>query len=50
MDALSAGLIVMVLGSYYLWYRFKRKSLGLGIFTLAAGYASCALFFLVMYF
>jgi hypothetical protein len=48
MDALSAGLIVMVLGSYYMWYRFKRKSLGLGIFAMAAGYACCALFFRFM--
>ena len=45
MDALAAGLIAIVLGSYYMWFRFKRKALGLGIFTLAAGYASCALFF-----
>jgi hypothetical protein len=44
MDALCAGLIVMVLGSYYMWFRFKRKNLTLGIVTLAAGYACCALF------
>ncbi len=29
MDALAAGLIVMVLGSYYMWWRLKkRKALG----------------------
>lgn len=44
MDALSAGLIVMVLGSYYMWFRFKRKNLTLGIASLTAGYACCAWF------
>ena len=44
MDALCAGVIVIVFGSYYMWFRFKRKSLTLGILTLAAGYACCALF------
>lgn len=43
MDALAAGLIVMVLGSYYMWWRLKnRKSRGLG--ALAAGFAICVLF------
>jgi hypothetical protein len=46
MDALCAGLIVMVLGSYYMWFRFKRKNLTLGIVTLVAGYACCAMFFM----
>ena len=49
MDALCAGLIVMVLGSYYMWFRFKRKNLTLGILTLAAGYACCALFLRFMW-
>jgi hypothetical protein len=49
MDALCAGLIVIVLGSYYMWFRFKRKNLTLGIVTLAAGYAACALFFRYMW-
>jgi hypothetical protein len=49
MDVLSAGLILMVLGSYYMWFRFKRKSLTMGILTLAAGYACCALFLRFMF-
>ena len=44
MDALAGGLIVMVLGSYYMWFRFKRKTLRLGAVILAAGYICCALF------
>jgi hypothetical protein len=44
MDALAAGLIVMVLGSYYMWYRLKRTHT-LGSLALAAGFASCAMFF-----
>jgi hypothetical protein len=44
MDALAAGLIVMVLGSYYMWYRLKRKR-RLGIVVLSLGFISCALFF-----
>jgi hypothetical protein len=43
MDALAAGLIVMVLGSYYMWYRLKAKR-RLGIIVLAAGFMSCAVF------
>ena len=43
MDALAAGLIVMVLGSYYMWWRLKkRKTLGLA--TLFLGVSSCAMF------
>ena len=43
MDALAAGLIVMVLGSYYMWWRLKkRKTLGLA--TLLLGWLSCAMF------
>jgi len=44
MDALAAGLIVMVLGSYYMWYRLKKRHT-LGFAMLAAGFASCAMFF-----
>ena len=45
MDALAAGLLVMVLGSYYMWWRLKkRKALGLAV--LSAGAASCAVFVL----
>ena len=43
MDALAAGLIMMVLGSYYMWYRLKAKR-GLGVIVLAAGFLSCAAF------
>jgi hypothetical protein len=43
MDALAAGLIVMVLGSYYMWWKLKkRKTLGLA--TLFLGVSSCAMF------
>ena len=49
MDALSAGLVVIVLGSYYMWFRFKRKNLAVGIAVLAAGYACCALFLQFMW-
>jgi len=43
MDALAAGLLVMVFGSYYMWYRLKRQRT-LGWLVLALGFASCALF------
>jgi hypothetical protein len=43
MDALAAGLIVMVLGSYYMWWRLK-KSKTVGVIVLAAGAASCIAF------
>jgi len=43
MDALAAGLLVMVFGSYYMWYRLKAKR-RLGWIVLAAGYLTCALF------
>lgn len=43
MDALAAGLIIMVLGSYYMWYRLKKRR-ALGIAVLAAGFLSCGIF------
>ena len=43
MDALAAGLIIMVLGSYYMWYRLKKRR-ALGIAVLAAGFLSCGFF------
>ena len=43
MDAMAVGLIVMVLGSYYMWYRLKAKR-RLGVIVLAAGFLSCAVF------
>lgn len=43
MDALAAGLVVMVLGSYYMWWRLKKKRT-LGIAVLTAGFLSCGAF------
>jgi hypothetical protein len=43
MDALSAGLLVMVLGSYYMWYRLKSNRT-LGWIVLTVGWLSCGLF------
>jgi hypothetical protein len=43
MDAVAAGLLVMVCGSYYMWYRLKARRT-LGWFVLAAGCCCCALF------
>jgi hypothetical protein len=43
MDALAAGLIVMVLGSYYMWWRLKKRK-RIGLAALAAGFAICGLF------
>jgi hypothetical protein len=48
MDALAAGLIVMVLGSYYMWYRLKRTHT-LGWFAVLAGYTSAALFLMGLF-
>jgi hypothetical protein len=44
MDALSGGLMLMVLGSYYMWWQLKPKR-RLGIFVLTIGYLSCGWFF-----
>ena len=43
MDALAAGLIVMVLGSYVMWWRLKRTK-ALGFAALGAGFAVCGVF------
>ena len=43
MDALAVALIVMVLGSYYMWYRLKKKR-ALGVIVLSAGILSCGVF------
>ncbi len=43
MDALAVGLIVMVLGSYYMWWRLKKLK-ALGIVVLMTGIASCGIF------
>jgi len=43
MDALAAGVIVMVFGSYYMWWRLKKRK-ALGMVALCAGVTSCAVF------
>lgn len=43
MDALAAGLILMVFGSYYMWYQLKKRR-ALGLVVLTAGLASCGVF------
>jgi hypothetical protein len=43
MDAVAAGLIVMVFSSYIMWFQLKGKRRG-GIVALLAGLASCGLF------
>jgi hypothetical protein len=40
MDAVAAGLIVMVLGSYVMWFRLRARRVG-GIVALALGFISC---------
>ena len=40
MDALAVGLLVMVLGSYYMWYRLKSAHT-IGWAMLAIGYFTC---------
>jgi len=43
MDALAAGLLLMVFSSYYMWYRLKRKRT-LGLVVLTGGVVSCGFF------
>jgi hypothetical protein len=43
MDAIAAGLIVLVASGLYLWYRLKRKRT-LGLVVIAAGLACCGFF------
>ena len=43
MDALALGLIVMVLGSYYMWWRLKKLK-ALGMAALTFGFAACGAF------
>jgi hypothetical protein len=43
MDALSAALIVMVFGSYYMWWQLPKKRTA-GAIALASGVLSCAMF------
>ena len=43
MDAVAVGLIIMVFGSYYMWWRLLRKQVP-GIVALISGWLLCALF------
>jgi hypothetical protein len=43
MDAVAVGLIVMVFGSYYMWFNLKQKR-RLGAVVLVAGLMGCAMF------
>jgi len=43
MDAVSLGLIVMVVGGYYLWWRLPRKR-AWGVVALAPGVLCCGAF------
>ena len=43
MDAVAVGLIVMVLGSYVMWFRLRARRLG-GAVALALGFISCGAF------
>ena len=43
MDAVAVGLIVMVLGSYLMWYRLKAKRMT-GAIALVLGVAACGAF------
>jgi hypothetical protein len=43
MEALAIGLLMMVLSSYYMWYRLKPKRT-FGWILLSAGFVSCGLF------
>lgn len=43
MDAVAAGLLIMVLGSYYMWWRLPQKR-AWGLVALMSGWIVCALF------
>ena len=43
MDAVAAGLVVMVLSSYVMWYQLKAKRRG-GAIALLLGFGSCTFF------
>ena len=48
MDALATGLIVMVLGSYVMWYRLKDRR-ALGWISVGSGFFLCSLLLRVMF-
>lgn len=43
MDAVAAGLLLMVFGSYYMWWRLPKKR-AWGLVALTSGWLACALF------
>ncbi len=43
MDAVAAGLLIMVFGSYYMWWRLRSKR-PWGVVALCSGWIACALF------
>jgi len=43
MDAVGIGLMIMVLGSYYMWWRLPRKR-AWGLLALISGWAVCLVF------
>jgi uncharacterized protein len=43
MDGVAIGMIVMVLGSYYMWWRLPGKR-ATGLFALISGWLACVLF------
>jgi hypothetical protein len=43
MDALAVGLLAMILGSYYMWWRLKKRHLP-GVMALLAGFLACGWF------
>jgi hypothetical protein len=43
MDGVAIGLIVMVLGSYYMWWRLPRKR-ATGLLAIVSGWLACLLF------
>jgi hypothetical protein len=43
MDAVAAGLIIMLFSSYIMWYRLKAKRRG-GLIALLLGLVSCGAF------
>ena len=43
MDAVAAGLLMMVFGSYYMWWRLPQKR-AWGLLALMSGWIVCAMF------
>lgn len=43
MDALATAILVMVFGSYYMWWRLKQRH-AFGVAVLLAGLLTCGWF------